>query len=472
MTRERLNGVIAHLRKAVLCRDAEVTDGQLLGRFLDRRDDGAFEALLRRHGPMVFGVCRRLLGNFHDAEEAFQATFLVLAHKAASVVSRERVGPWLHAVAYRTALKARTAAAVRRLKERKAARSEAVEGDVAEAWQPLLDQELSRLPEKYRAPIVLCDLEGKTYKQAAQQLGVPPGTVAGRLARGRALLARRLTRRGVVLPAGALGLLLAQGSAAAGMPAELVSSTIRTAIAIAAGDAAAAGAVSAQVAALTKGVLQAMFITKWKPVLALVLVLAVAALAAGWQALRAQAVAELPAKDATPAQEADQADDEAPVAKAARLPAGPMPFAALASIDKKGRLALQMSGASSKEEQMKTKGSGGQDVLVVKETRVTMWHYYRPEKVRAFDTRGKKVSAEQLILRLRKKTMVLVSADGKEVDAAYLGLFKEGLLVLVVPLPREQRLLGLPAQHRQLGLPVPAEKRPAQDTYPFASRTQ
>ena len=153
------------------------------------KDEAAFEALVRRHGPMVLGVCRRVLRNHHDAEDAFQATFLVLVRKAASIVPREMVANWLYGVAYRTALKARSMIARQRVRERQV--TEMPEPEAAEpddCWrdlQPLLDQELSRLPDKYRVPIVLCDLEGKTGKEAARQLGWPEGTVASRLARGR-----------------------------------------------------------------------------------------------------------------------------------------------------------------------------------------------------------------------------------------------------------------------------------------------
>ncbi|WP_246196657.1 sigma-70 family RNA polymerase sigma factor [Aquisphaera giovannonii] len=191
---------------------AGLDDGTLLGRFVESRDESAFEQLVRRHGPMVLAVCRRILANEHDAEEAFQAAFLVLALRGASVIPRGSVGHWLHGVATRTALKLRVASARRRARERSAA--VAIDAAVA-PWDDrrelagLLDEELARLPARYRAAVVLCDLEGQSRSQAASRLGWAEGTVASRLARGRKLLAGRLTRRGVAISAGGLAAWLA-----------------------------------------------------------------------------------------------------------------------------------------------------------------------------------------------------------------------------------------------------------------------
>jgi RNA polymerase sigma factor (sigma-70 family) len=219
---------------------------------------------------MVWGVCRRILRNHHDAEDAFQVTFLVLVRRAASVVPREMVANWLYGVARQTALKARATAARRKGRERQV--TEMPERAVVEQqpWRdlrPLLDEELSRLPDKYRAVIVLCDLEGKTRQEAARQLGVPEGTVAGQLARARALLAKRLVRRGLALSGGPLAVVLAQNVAPAGMPAAVASATITAASLVAAGQAAVAGVISARVAALTEGVLKAMLPNKFRGVL-------------------------------------------------------------------------------------------------------------------------------------------------------------------------------------------------------------
>jgi RNA polymerase sigma factor (sigma-70 family) len=274
MTCGRLSQFVQHLRRAALLRDgAGLTDGQLLEDFLTRGDDGALEALVHRHAAMAWGVCRRILGNHHDAEDAFQATFLILVRRAASIVPREMVAGWLYGVAQRTALKARANSLRRKVRERQVRdmpEAEAVPEDAWSDFQPLLDEELSRLPDKYRVPVVLCDLEGKTRKQAARQLGWPEGTVAGRLARARKILAESLARRGVVLPAGATAVLLARNAAAATVPAGLVAATVKAARLFAAGIA-TVGTISARVVALAEGGLQTMLLTKQKTALVIVL---------------------------------------------------------------------------------------------------------------------------------------------------------------------------------------------------------
>jgi RNA polymerase sigma factor (sigma-70 family) len=284
MATRAVSRAIGHLREAALRQGgAAVTDGQLLEQYVNCRDGAAFEALVRRHGPMVLGVCRRVLGNEADAEDAFQATFLVLVRKAAAIRSRAAVSNWLYGVAHNTALKAKAMNSLRRTRERQAGTAPRPQ-PAAEVWhevRDLLDAEMSRLPDKYRVPIVLCDLEEKTIKEAARQLGWPQGTTATRLARGRALLARRLAQRGLVLSAGALAAALSQGPATARVPPALLGSTIQAARLMAAGPAAAAGPVSAKVAALTEGVLQGMFLTKLKTATVVFLLVAAAAVSAG-----------------------------------------------------------------------------------------------------------------------------------------------------------------------------------------------
>lgn len=242
-----------------------LADGQLLERFLAKGDGAAFEALVLRHGPMVWGVCRRALGDHHDAQDAFQATFLVLARRAASVVPRELVGHWLHGVAVRTALKAKGMRARRLTKERTVTEMP----EPASAPRPtddrlaLLDQELGRLPQKYRVPIVACDLEGATQEEAARRLGCPVGTLSGRLWRGRAMLARRMTRRGLALTGGSLAMLLA-GEVSAAVPQALVATSVNGAVGFAAGRAVAPAIVSADVVRLAEGVIKAMLVAHWK----------------------------------------------------------------------------------------------------------------------------------------------------------------------------------------------------------------
>jgi RNA polymerase sigma factor (sigma-70 family) len=256
--------ILDHFRRAVLAREGtSLPDGQLLTCFIEHGDEVAFEALVRRHGPMVLGVCRRVLRTVEDAEDAFQATFLVLVRKAASIQSRETVANWLYGVAHNTALKARAMNVKRASRERQMAEMPEPEATPRETpWQDLeslLDRELSRLPDKYRLPIVLCDLEGKSRKDAAQQLCLPEGTLSSRLTRARAKLAGRLTRRGLVLSVAALGTVLTQKA----VPAPLVSSTVKSAMILVAGPA-AAGVIFAPVAALMEGVLKAMLLKKLK----------------------------------------------------------------------------------------------------------------------------------------------------------------------------------------------------------------
>jgi RNA polymerase sigma factor (sigma-70 family) len=230
---------------------------------LEQRDDAAFEALVRRHGPMVQGVCRRILGNIHDADDAFQAAFLVLVRKANSVVPRELVANWLHGVARQTAVKARAMSVRRHRREQPSAQlPDAAEspGESDRDWQALLDEELSRLPEKYRVPIVLCDLEGKTRKDAARQLGWPEGTVSGRLSRARSLLAVRLRRRGVTLSATALAATLTADNASASLSLTLAASTVKAAGLFAAGQ----SSLQSVASAVAEGVLKTMLLTKLK----------------------------------------------------------------------------------------------------------------------------------------------------------------------------------------------------------------
>ena len=277
MPNHAIGEVIQHLRSILLPEGAELTDAQLLECFLSRREPAALEALVRRHGPLVWGVCRRVLGDRHDAEDAFQATFLVLVRKAASVHPRSKVGAWLYGVARRTALKSRAVRAKRQERERSVnpmPEPAVAEPEVQSDLQAMLDEEISRLPEHYRDAIVLCELGGKTVKEAAKQLGCPEGTVASRLARGRALLARRLSWHGLAVSGGALAAALFREAKAA-VPASVVNSTIKAVTAVAAGQAAVAGAVPVKVAILMEGMLKTMFWTKLRSMTAVTVALVV-----------------------------------------------------------------------------------------------------------------------------------------------------------------------------------------------------
>src|SRR5579885_1930780 len=226
-----LSVVLRQLQQA-----GDLTDGELLARFVATRDEMSFAALVRRHGPMVLSVCRRMLRHDQDAEDCFQATFLVLARKAATV-KRESVGSWLYAVAYRTSLEARAVNARRRMREKQVLempQPEVMPSDVPD-WRPWLDHELNRLPEQYRLVIVACDLEGRSRKEAARQLGIAEGTLSSRLARGRRLLAKRLAPHGLSLSGAALATAICEGAVSAQVPAALVSTTTKTAVLVAAG---------------------------------------------------------------------------------------------------------------------------------------------------------------------------------------------------------------------------------------------
>jgi RNA polymerase sigma factor (sigma-70 family) len=306
-----MSEVIEHLRRAVFLWDRpDMTDGQLLERFISNRDESALAAIVRRHGPMVWGVCRRVLSNHHDAEDAFQATFLVLVRNATSIRQREMVANWLYGVAHQTSLKARAMMAKRRAREKQGNEmpelKAVAEPDLWRDLQPLLDQELSRLPDKYRVAIVLCDLEGKKRKEVARQLKIREGTLSSRLTMARRMLAKRLGRHGLGVSGGALAAMLSQ-NASASVPTSMVSSTIKAAMMFAAGQAAATGAISARVAALTEGVLKTMLLTKLKTAMAVLLVVAIVGVGSGGLFYRTQA-----AEPASPQREGQTTEDSQP----------------------------------------------------------------------------------------------------------------------------------------------------------------
>jgi RNA polymerase sigma factor (sigma-70 family) len=241
-----------------------MSDGQLLERFAAGRDGGAaaFEALVARHGPMVWGVCRAVLGDPHDADDAFQATFLILVRRAGSIRNHDAFGPWLHAVAHRVAVRARAVAARRRAREHSSA--------ALERWPAVcqgdpdlcatLHEEIDRLPERYRVTIVLCDLEGCTHAEAARQLRWPIGTVSGRLSRARGLLRSRIARRGLTGPAGVLAAAEVPQGAHTAVPPALIDATLR-----------AAAAAASPSGMLVRGILRAILLGKAKAAAAVLL---------------------------------------------------------------------------------------------------------------------------------------------------------------------------------------------------------
>src|SRR5438132_5785042 len=283
MADTELGTVVRHIRELVASRAThEQTDRQLLEAFLAGRDERAFAEVLRRHGPLVLSVCRRVLRHEQDAEDAFQATFLVLVRKADAIDKRESVGSWLYGVAYRIALRARTGAGRRRRRVQAAAtlpESQPVDEAAFRELSLLLDEEVQRLPQKYRLPLVLCCLQGKSTDEAARELCCPRATIGTQVARGREMLRSRLARRGLALSTGLLVAMLSR-SAAAAMPPPLLTRIIASAL-TAAGNANAVAAASPQVLSLVKGALQVMMWTKIKLALAVGIAVAVAGTGTG-----------------------------------------------------------------------------------------------------------------------------------------------------------------------------------------------
>jgi RNA polymerase sigma factor (sigma-70 family) len=314
------NPFLRHLRHLIGTAPATgLNDGQLLERFLADRDETAVEVLVRRYGPLVFGVCRRVLRDAHAAEDAFQATFLVLVRKAPALDRGKPLGSWLCTVAYRLALSARTQQLRRQRREAQAAQTRLQAEDWANNSSDLvvtLDEELHRLPERHRTPLVLCYFEGKTNEQAAQILGCPVGSMSARLAQARERLRQCLARRGFVAPAAGLAAALATEAQAA-VPLPLLDNAVRAAVWFAGERSATAGVVSAQAVALARGACRAMFVHKLQ--IAAAVLLAVGMLGTGATLLlRAAPQANPPAPAEAPPPGARPEHAEA----AERLPEG------------------------------------------------------------------------------------------------------------------------------------------------------
>jgi RNA polymerase sigma factor (sigma-70 family) len=451
MVSRPLNHVLRLLRRAALQGEAHgVTDRQLLERFLATREEAAFEALVRRHGSMVLGVCRRVLDHLQDAEDAYQATFLVLACKASSILQRETVANWLYGVAYRTAQKARAAAARRRVKEKHMARPEAFDEASWQDLSPLIDQELSSLPDKYREPLVLCDLQGVTRKAAAHQLGWSEGTLSGRLSRARELLAKRLARHGVTLTGVAVAAALSSSEALACVPAPLILSTVQAATLIAAGKA-VAGVASASVAALTKGVLKAMFMTKLKTGSAVLLAVGLLAIGAASSLPQPPGapIAQAPGAGAAPAPQAGAPPGVAP----AKLPKGMPPFQVLVSLTADGKLTVKSNAMGFKVTAFAGGGGAGGAGggrpggpggggggfggagFGVNNSDAIQTQTYEIKDVQVFDTKGKQLDNKDLA-KLVKEETVAMATWGQGVDPMHLRVLKDGILTFVLPAPQ------------------------------------
>lgn len=267
MSRTQADKLMRHIRSLVAAENPQVADQEFLRRFVLTGDEQAFEALVLRHGPMVLRVCRGILKDTHAAEDAFQATFLLLFRKAAAIRKLKSIGSWLYKVAYHVAVRARAAARQRirrdaQLADRASAPSQ--DGVTLGELQSVLHEELQRLPERFRASLVLCCLQGKTRDEAAQVLGWSLGTLKGRLEKGRALLHARLVRRGIALPAAIGATLLSDDILAAAVPRYLFDSTIRACLSVLPNQVAPTSLISAEVQLLVQGTIRAMILTKLK----------------------------------------------------------------------------------------------------------------------------------------------------------------------------------------------------------------
>ncbi len=257
MRASTLQGVLEHLRKLTRPdRARDLSDADLLERFRRRREEAAFTLLVQRHGPMVLAVCRRILGDIHDAEDAFQATFLVLVRSAGAIRKRQSLASWLHGVAARIAHKTRMRSIRQKAQELAflppTVRDDPSENVDAEELRAALDEEIARLPNKYRTPLVLCYLAEKTHEQAASELGWPKSSVTARLAKARELLQRRLMRRGFSVPAGLLAVLLTETTTNAAVPSLLTLSTVRLAVQALTGETLAATSAAALAGSFVK----------------------------------------------------------------------------------------------------------------------------------------------------------------------------------------------------------------------------
>jgi RNA polymerase sigma factor (sigma-70 family) len=284
MAKAPFSDLLLYLRKVCGSQAArDLTDAQLLERFQVYRDEVSFSVLVHRHGPMVLSACRRVLGNSHGAEDAFQATFMILVRRLASISCKGSLGGWLQLVAQRVATKARDKETIRHRRERRLDPMQAREPLDDLTWQELrgvLDEEIARLAEKYRTPIVLCYLEGKSYDQAARELGWPKSSLTRRLSRARELLRQRLVRRGMTLSAGVLATALCEKVAGAPVGAMLTINTVKAAVSMGAGKAVAGGCISAGAVALAEETMGGMLAIKGKLTL-LVLVVALGVGGAG-----------------------------------------------------------------------------------------------------------------------------------------------------------------------------------------------
>jgi len=385
-------------------------DGTLLDRFVASRDETAFAELVRRLGPIVYGVCRRHLGHSDDAEDAFQATFLVFVRKAAAV-QPGRVAAWVLTVASLTARRARLARSRRLRRETDPRAAPAPVGGTDTDLGSAIDEELGRLPDRYRLPIVLCGLRGLSAASAAAELGWPVGTVASRLSRGRAELARRLAARGIAV--GLLATAVGWAELTAAVPTRLMDITAAT----------VGGNVSPTVVALTTEVVNAM---TWSPIRRLTAgLLAASAVALGGGVI-------LSLGQAAPV----------PASTEVSLPAASAPAPKVLAVrpDKDGKMTLIVyrtqkvvpgGPGAGPGAAPGFPGAGGPPGAVAEMLVPVMAELSEVKDLKVSTASGKTVEVDEAVKRLTKGGVVIVSADGKAIDSAYLKAFKDDVLVLV-----------------------------------------
>jgi RNA polymerase sigma factor (sigma-70 family) len=452
MTAEPTRQLARQLLAAVRSFADGADDRELLARFAAGRDEGAFAELVRRHGPLVLGVCRRVTGHPQDAEDAFQAAFLVLARRAGQLKRPDLLGNWLYGVAYRTGLEARAA-------RRRIAQEQQPVAAVPEPAAPappedhadlraVIDEELARLPDKYRAAVVLCDLEGCSRKDAAARLRVPEGTLSSRLAHARKVLAGRLTRRGVVASAGAVATTLTRDASAAAVPASLAVRTARMAAYFAAG-AVPAGLVPTAVSTLTDGVMKAMIVSKLR--LALGVLLAVGLLGLGAVGLTQQPPVVKEVADLTaglqPRPKAGGKEKAAPEKIPAKgiedddVPYGTFPTQAVVRVED-GKLVVRQRTRGvhpvvREVAQAVVKDGENTEIrhkYVTYESKSAVTGYkVDAADVSVFDMAGNRLSDAKWKAKFKADTHVLVAHDGKLPHPRELSLFKEDTLLVVLP---------------------------------------
>jgi RNA polymerase sigma factor (sigma-70 family) len=475
MAKQPLNGALQHIRKVAAVQTyRELSDCDLLERFVGARDEAAFTVLIERHGPMVLGVCRRALPNLHDAEDACQATFLVLARKASSVRKKTSLSSWLHGVACRVAAKLKRDHARRTTRERgidaPAPRDPAAEVSWREV-QAILDEELERLPERSRAPLILCYLECMTRDEAAKQLGLSPTTLCGRLERARYLLRTCLSKRGLTLAAAISATAVGEGAAQAALAPSFVVSSTNAAMVLAAGQPLTEAVVGTHVLALTQEVIKSMFLTKLKlgtvAVLCAGLFMAViggsfTSLSIAQDAKPEAAVDALarPTRQTATGQQgsekpgngkADQ-PERAPEKGELSLPRGTAPGQALVSLNK-GKLVVRSSGMDSVTPVTKVVDGQNVTTYIIKEKVTTA--VYDLKDVKIVDVKGKPIDVKNLPKLLNKEIAALIAKDGQQVDPLHLRLFNDETLLFLLPLPDPAPIIAVPA-----GDPVPMPGAP------------